>query len=235
MDPLQDPRGANERRIARMGVWIDLAETSPAEDHVRFVFYWIAYEAGYQVNREDSDNLRPSFHRRVARHDASGLQKLLIKHRQRITTLLELRQAHPSFWKQWDQDEDVRTREDWEARFRVRARSAVDRLTAAIRRGLSQDVARTVDELFRNLNVVRNQIVHGGSAGIRSRGRTQVRLGAELLKDFVPRFRGAIEHHLDQNWGMPPFPRVGDAADDKCLPPWLSLDTPRPRSQSGVR
>lgn len=34
-------RGANERRIARMGVWIDLAEASTA-DHVRFVFYWIA-------------------------------------------------------------------------------------------------------------------------------------------------------------------------------------------------
>ena len=129
----------------------------------------------------------------------------------------------------------MRTREDWEARFRVRAKSAVDRLDAAIRRGLSQDVARTVDELFRNLNVVRNQIVHGGSAGTRSRGRTQVRLGAELLKEFMPRFRGAIERHLDEDWGAPPFARVGDAVDAKCLPPWLNPDTPRPRHRSEVR
>ena len=46
MNPMHDARGANERRIARMCVWIDLAEASAAEDHVRFVFYWIAYEAG---------------------------------------------------------------------------------------------------------------------------------------------------------------------------------------------
>ena len=263
MNTNQDVRGANGRRIARMGVWIDLAEASPAADHVRFVFYWIAYEAGYQVNHEDSDSLRPSFHRCVARHDASGLQKLLIRHKPRITALLKLRQAHPSFWKQWDQDADVRTREDWEARFQTRVRADVRRLNVAARGGASPDVARTVlrstrsfwvrwddlnqavavqdeeallsasewaalvDTLFRNLGIVRNQIVHGGSAGSRSRGRTQVRLGAELLRDFVPHFRRTIERHPDQDWGPPPFPRVGDEADDKCLPPWLSIDAAR--------
>ena len=227
MNANQDVRGANERRIARMGVWIDLAEASPAVDHVRFVFYWIAYEAGYQVSHEYSDNLRPSFHHSVARHDASGLQKLLIRHKPRITALLELRQAHPSFWKQWDRDADVRTREDWEARFQARVRADVRRLNDAARGGASPDVAGTVDKLFRNLGIVRNQIVHGGSAGSRSRGRTQVRLGAELLRDFVPHFRRTIERHLDQDWGPPPFPRVGDEADDKCLPPWLSIDAAR--------
>ena len=45
-------RHDNERRVARMRVWINLAETLPAgEDHahVRFVMYWISYEAAYQV------------------------------------------------------------------------------------------------------------------------------------------------------------------------------------------
>ena len=216
-----------------MSVWIDLAETSTTGDHVRFVFYWIAFEAGYQVTnaapvRRSQRDQRRAFHRLVAHHDASGLQQILIRHRERIATILELRQAHPSFWERREEDADVRTREDWETRFRSQVRTDIDRLTSAMRSGVSQDVARTMDHLFRNLSVVRNQIVHGGSAGVQSRGRTQVRLGAELLKDFVPRFRWTIERHLDENWGMPPFPRVGDVADDKCTPPWLKSDASRP-------
>ena len=224
-----------------MNVWIELAEASTA-DHVRFVFYWIAYEAGYQVRHVNSDNMllskagstspvdpppRTQFHRLMARRDAAGLQQLLFKHREPIATILKLRQAHPSFWDRWADDEDVRTKVDWETRFKIRVNSDVDRLNAAMRRGVSQDVARTLNDLFRNLSVVRNQIVHGGSAGGRSRGRTQVRLGAALLEDFVPRFRSAIERHRDEDWGMPPFPRVGDVADDKCLPPWLQADSAR--------
>ena len=244
MNAAHDFRSANERRIARMEVWIDLAKTLRTDNHVRFVFYWIAYEAGYKVSRANSDNLpteargprhrgeRPAFHGRVARLDAAGLQNILIRQSKRIRTILELRQAHPSFWDRWDEDEDVRTKHDWEDRFRNRVKSGVDRLTAAVRGGVSQDVARTLDNLFRNLNVVRNQIVHGGSAGIQSRGRTQVRLGAELLKDVVPRFQWIVKRHLNENWGMLPFPRVGDMADDKCLPPWLKNGTTRPNIET---
>lgn len=52
-------RHDNERRVARMRVWINLAETLPAgEDHahVRFVMYWIAYEAAYQVYKVGGDS-----------------------------------------------------------------------------------------------------------------------------------------------------------------------------------
>ena len=65
-------RHDNERRVARMRVWINLAETLPAgEDHahVRFVMYWIAYEAAYQVYKVGGDSShrpdREVFHRRV--------------------------------------------------------------------------------------------------------------------------------------------------------------------------
>ncbi len=144
------------------------------------------------------------------------------RHKRSIDTILGLRQAHPSFWERWGKDDDVRTRADWEARFGSRVRKARDRLTAAVRSGISRHVAGTLDDLFENLNVVRNQIVHGGSAGTHGRGRTQVLRGAELVKALVPRFRSTIVSHIDDDWGRPPFPRVGEKADDKCLPPWLS-------------
>ena len=48
----------NERRVARMRVWINSAETLPASEahaHLRFVLYWIAYEAAYKVYKVYGD------------------------------------------------------------------------------------------------------------------------------------------------------------------------------------
>lgn len=67
-----------------------------------------------------------------------------------------------------------------------------------------------------------SEIVHGASAGPDSHGRTQVILGAWLLKAFIPCFRDAIKANIHEDWGEPPYPRVGSGPDDKCPPPWLS-------------
>ena len=48
----------NKRRIERMNAWVDLAGGTPDDDehaHIRFVFYWIAYEAAYQNENRDSE------------------------------------------------------------------------------------------------------------------------------------------------------------------------------------
>ena len=125
MTATDDIGRANERRIDRMSVWIRLAESTPATDehaHVRFLFYWIAYEAGYKVENTESHDFRPKegdqrrdFHRLVARRDARDLQDVLRRHRNSIDTILGLRQAHPSFWERWREDDEVRTRADWES------------------------------------------------------------------------------------------------------------------------
>ncbi len=224
MQPTTTVRDDNERRIARMGVWIDLAKHTLADDahaHVRFVFYWIAYEAAYKVeDRNPTDaELRQAFHQRVTLHDGLGLQETLNEHRERIVRLLELRQANPSFWYQGNQR--APSAAQWDARFRGRARTAVNRLD-------NQDTEPTLTALFESLSLVRNQIVHGGSAGIHSRGRTQVLLGASLLDALIPRFRDSIRSNLEENWGSPPFPRVGAAPDDECPPPWLETKRRNP-------
>jgi len=216
-----------------MNVWIDLAKKSPADDehaHVRFVFYWIAYEAAYQSETHGSDidglGVRRTFHARLARHDRGRLRNILRETRRDAVDILELRQANPFFWKKVD---FVSGPENWERRFGERVRRSRKRLDDAIdeysRRGTHARVRDTLDDLFRNLNLVRNQIVHGGSAGPRSRGRTQVLLGARLLEAFVPCFRDSVASKPDEDWGILPFPRVGTRPDDTCPPPWLELRT----------
>ena len=66
-------RDDNERRVARMDVWLDLARerAQAAEDraHLRFALYWIAYEAAYQVyepsGRSSEKDKRKTFHQQV--------------------------------------------------------------------------------------------------------------------------------------------------------------------------
>ena len=227
-------RSDNERRIARMNAWIDLARNESNTDsaHVRFVFYWIAYEAAYKVEGNDSSDSRAkdtvqrrTFHHLVARYDRGRLRQVLRQHKADVSAILELRQANPSFWQRWREDARVESASDWDRNFAERTRKAMQALRDAIenwsRGGANERTAEALDILFRNLALVRNQIVHGASAGSHSRGRTQVLLGARLLHALVPCFRDSIESNLDEDWGQtpgqPPFPRVGAGPEGSPL------------------
>ena len=241
-------RSDNERRIVRMNAWIDLAGKASDEHsaHVRFVFYWIAYEAAYKAESSDPSDSRTTdsaqrctFHRLVARYDRGRLRQVLRQYLVDVTALLELRQAHPSFWQRWREGAGVENPDDWERNFRGRTRKATQALRDAIqnwsRGGANQRTAEALDTLFRSLAVVRNQIVHGASAGSRSRGRTQVLLGARLLHALVPCLRDSVESNLDEDWGQPPFPRVGAGPDDECAPHWLQAGSPKGRNREEQR
>ena len=223
----------NRRRLKRMDIWISHAEAASGEGdaHLRFLFYWIAYEAAYQTyETEESkgghEKERKRLHRKLAGHDRGRLQSLLRAQKGDILRIFKLRQAHPSFWKRGGTK--VETLDAWETAFEQRVGSATKRLDAVVRMNaalsshVKEAISKTLNDLFRNLNVVRNQIVHGASAGPDSRGRTQVILGAGLLGAFIPCFRDSIEFNAQEDWGVPPFPRVGEGPDDECPPPWLS-------------
>lgn len=229
----------NKRRLDRMGTWISHAETVSGEEnaHIRFLFYWIAYEAAYQVYPvvEKSWEERERLHRNLAFRDMGRFQRILRVEKDCVRNILELRYAYRPFWNErTDWNTDVETAEEWEIKFGKQVESASARLNAAIHSddretlGKKQAIARTLDDVFGNLNVVRNQIVHGASAGPGSRGRTQVILGAGLLGAFIPCFRDGIEHNMHEDWGAPPFPRVGKKPDEKCAPPWLATNTGQP-------
>ena len=226
-------RDRNERRIERMSTWISHAKaeaiSGEEEAHVRFLFYWIAYEAAYHMNetggsKRGHEKERRELHRRLALHDRGGrLQSILRAQKDDVVGILELRQAHPSFWRRVHVDnEGVKTVDEWKSAFQNRVRKMVEDLEEAVRSGIKWKIMETLNDLFEHLSIVRHQIVHGGSAGSKSRGRTQVIRGAKLLSEFVPCFYKSIEDNSDEDWGEPPFPHVGSGPDDKCPPPWLS-------------
>ena len=214
-------RADNERRVARMTAWIERAAAErPATDdnaHVRFIFYWIAYEAAYQTYKAKGPSShtleREVFHHRATWHDGNRLQEILRQHRESTVKLLELRQVERKFWYQ--ENQRATSDAEWDSGFQKRVQDAKNHL-------YNLETEHTLNDLFGNLSIVRHQIVHGGSAGIQSRGLSQVLWGAELLAALIPRFCASIEFNIEEDWGSPPFPRVGvDRDDDQCPPPWL--------------
>ena len=218
----------NGRRIERMSTWISHAEAISGEEkpHIRFLFYWIAYEAAYQT--EDSEikdwQARENLHRKLAFRDTGKLQNILRDQQENVVRIFKLRQAYRFFWRR---DSRWVTSREWESEFQKRVESAIRGLNTAIHSGAKETLEKkkaiksTLDDLFGNLNIVRNQIVHGASAGSKSRGRNQGVWGAELLSALVPCFHDVIKDNPDEDWGAPPFPRVGSGPDDECPPPWL--------------
>jgi len=220
----------NRRRVNRMDVWIDLAEKAERNaHHVRFVLLWIAYEAAYAHTPESGRppsgrSGEPSFWRNASKLNRNELQSVLRAHREPITVLLELRWANQHFWFKTTKMENVETAKQWEHAFKEHVQIAKSDFARAIDTGDSASITKALKYLFDVLHVVRNQIVHGASAGERSLGITQVRAGAQVLGALVPCFRRIIHNNIKSGqWGIPPFPHVDVhvVPDQDYPPPWL--------------
>jgi len=221
--------GKNQRRIERMNNWIEHAGLveNGAREHIKFLFYWIAYEAAYKIeewgNLTEEYKLRSSFHKKISacKYAKRDFQRALWDVQNEANYLLRLRQASRHFWyKKEGWDENPRM---WERKFEKAVKEDCDYLKQATYDGNS--LVSTLNALFSNLSIVRNQIVHGGSSGKDSHGRNQVIWGTKVLQSIIPKFRNCIRENKTVDWEEPPFPRVGDGPDDPCLPRWIKKDT----------
>ena len=221
----------NRRRIARIDNWINHAQSVPdgqEKDSIRFLFFWIAYEAAYKnddsnlENKDPEHKQRERFHANISKYKYAivDLQKALGHCQAEAKELLGLRQANQCFWtklgkcKNWGENAT-----SWERNFVKNSEKSIDNVTAAIYD--EKYLEGALNSLFDNLYVVRNQIVHGGSSGEYSLGISQVKWGTKLLKWIVPNIRDCIKRNETEDWGNPPFPRVGEEADEKRRPPWM--------------
>ena len=210
----------DETRLRRMGVWIKHAENlSETERHLRFVCYWIAFDAAFaQFAKGGGDGMgrMARFLKRVAKGDENGdICKILRDRRRDIERICELRQTAPTFWD--GRRSKVRHPSQWEGEFANIRDEERRRLRWMVRSG--QHVSAVLEDLFGRLYVVRNQIFHGGSSGARSHGMTQVKAGVLLLSRLVPCFREIMRK--DADWGPVPFPRLGRPDQRDLSPPWI--------------
>ncbi len=216
----------DQRRIGRMNYWIQNAQSySTAKDkfYVKFLFYWIAYEAAYKKqeweNFTDEFKLRKDFHENIqqCKFAKKEFPPALMKVKDEVQNLIMLRQASRHFWYKkdgWDENP-----EKWERKFNKEVKVDCDHFKIAAHDG--RELAKVFDSVFANLSIVRHQIIHGGSSGEAGYGGDQVEWGAKILESIIPLFRDFIVKNNSVDWGKPPFPRVGTGPNDPCPPPWF--------------
>lgn len=215
----------NRRRVNRMDVWLNLADDAQEEMyHVQFVFLWIAYEAAWQKQSFKVGSGQPEkFFNHVSTRNSEYLQAILKAHKKTIEKLFNLRWASKEFWFK-NNNKIITTPEQWECHFVDHVTSLTDSLQKAINDGSPQSVSSALENLFSVLRIVRNQIVHGASAGKKSLGKRQVKWGVKLLASLIPCFRKIIDENIREDWGIPPFAHVavGVEPNQDYPPPWLS-------------
>ena len=207
----------NEVRLQRVNLWLDRADLAKKDPHfekkdksaVRFVFYWIAFEAAFETQMgNNSKQLMERFIKDAvgnARKNRKGQSKFdkLLDHKdkgkfyQSSIELLKLRGTHEWFWKK-PKSPKVKTHEAWKRLF-----------DQEIKDFPGQDSSEQLCVIFKRLKVVRNQIFHGASSMDMSKGKPQVEAGLRILSIVIPEFRRVIKDNQEKiDWNPVPYPRV---------------------------
>lgn len=190
--------------------WLGRAEQETARDDpdASFIFHWIAFNAAYADEPTEYDQRRPSeseaFEKYFGRLMMVDIRReiygaVVQKFSGEISSLLE---NHYVFGPFWSAQSNRTLGEDWNRQF--------DRLKTTTKTNLykKQDTTRVLVEIFLRLNVLRNQLIHGGATWRGRVNREQVRDGARILEFFVPLFVDLMMDSPKEEWGLPGYPHT---------------------------
>ena len=190
-------------RVHRAISWIGRAEMAQDDPDIAFACYWIAFNAAYAEDTEDSVEIRErdligGYFTKILKLDAERTiyEAIWDRFSGPVRLILKNRYVYQPFWKHVN---GVEGYGDWEVWF--------EREQAHIGRALARQETRLVlNLLFDRLYVLRNQIMHGGSTWNSSVNRSQVRDGAAIMGFLVPIFVKVMMDHPDEPWGTNYYP-----------------------------
>ncbi len=192
-------------RVHRAISWIGRAEMAGDDPDIAFACYWIAFNAAYAEDTEDSVETRERdligrYFAKILKLDVDRAvyEAIWDRFSGPVRLILKNRYVYQPFWKHVN---GVEGYGDWEAWF--------DREQDHIGRALARQETRLVlNMLFDRLYVLRNQIMHGGSTWNSSVNRSQVRDGAAIMAFLVPIFVKVMMDHPEEPWGTNYYPVV---------------------------
>ena len=201
-------RGTHQPNLAlrahRALRWPNKAEQTE-DDEGRFIFLWIAFNAAYATEIDESSRLSEqetfkAFLGKLYDLDTQGRISGLVwnEFSGSIRVLLDNPFVFHSFW------EFQRGRisaEDWQSRFETGKRSANKALA-------SGNPAEVLALVFNRIYVLRNQMMHGGATWNSQVNRDQLRDCARFLGKLVPLVIEIMLDNPNTLWGDACFPVV---------------------------
>lgn len=191
-------------RVHRSLSWLGRAEQADDVDG-RFIFLWIAFNAAYATEIDESSRLSEqetfkAFLSKLSELDKQGRISDLVwkEFSGSIRILLDNPFVFHSFW---EFQRGKISEADWQNRFASGKRQAQVALA-------SNDSAAVLGVVFNRIYVLRNQLMHGGATWNSQVNRDQLRDCVNLLGKLVP---VVIEIMLDNPhtlWGDASFPVI---------------------------
>ncbi|WP_298643288.1 HEPN domain-containing protein [uncultured Cardiobacterium sp.] len=192
-------------RIYRSISWLKKAEASEADDDIRFITLWIAFNAAYAKEMEAGMQLSDRTAFRQFLHTVCRLDKEQRIYRLvwetfsgSIRLLLENRYVFQPFWNFHNGKISESVWEEDFARAKQKAKTAL----------ANKDTNGVLLIVFDRLYTLRNQILHGGATYNSSANRKQLRDGCAILQQCVPLILAVMLDNPDEDWGKPFYPYV---------------------------
>jgi hypothetical protein len=190
-------------RVYRANSWLRRAGSLAEDDHDgRFIFLWIALNALFGQARYRPDGGDPSgewgdlarFLNQVLQLDQSHrrIPAALAPLGDPVMELLSLRFLHRRYWIEGDTDS-----------LRCSVKRDRKKAEAAWKGGQPE---KCLEELFRRLYVLRNQIFHGASTDRSSANRDSLKAAVPVLAALVPVLRSVMRNAITRSdWGSIPY------------------------------
>lgn len=196
---------AHSLRVHRSLSWLKAADARRSDADGRFVFLWIAFNAAYAVQFDDSGRLSEraafrTFLRRLLERDPKGRIAELVwqEFGASIRGLLDNRYVFQDFW---DFQNGLMTEEAWKRNFQNANRSAKRALSA-------QQTGTVLGIVLSRIYTLRNQLVHGGATWGSGMNREQMRDCLRFMERLVPLVIDVLMDSPHEVWGPVAFPVI---------------------------
>ena len=188
-------------RIRRALSWIKRAKYTDDSDG-KYIFLWIAFDALHadpNCKRGKEFKIRESFLMDIMTRDAQNIIKGYLK---KLSILIQgLMGNRFIFMPFWDSQHGINSDESWESSFENDNVSFHKMMKG-------HNTEKALIKIFKRLNVLRNQLVHGGATWDSNWNRNQVCDGTKILDSLVPVFVSVMMSNPDQDWGEPWYPEI---------------------------
>lgn len=192
-------------RVHRSLSWLQRAEHATEDPDARFIFLWIAFNAAYAADIDETMNvpertLFREFVDKLIRLDTPGRIDALVwtEFAGNLRVLLDNPYIFRDFWQH---QAGKLTEADWKRNF-ARSKAAAGRALA------QRDTTTVLSTVLSRIYTLRNQLVHGGATWNSSVNRDQVRDGGSLLGKFVPLVIEIMMDNAGEEWPEAVYPVV---------------------------
>jgi hypothetical protein len=190
-------------RLHRALSWMDAAQQKETSEDMRFIAWWISFNACYAIHQEAETPLpeRALFMKFLERlHELDEHQAiygmLWNKFAGPVRLLIENRFVYRPFWEAHHGKEM-----HWESLHRKSIEQALTFLSA-------RDVPNLLAIVLDRLYTLRNQLMHGGATFKSRVNRKQLRDGVRILESLVPLILQVMMNHPEEDWGLVMYPHI---------------------------